>query len=333
MTRHVIVGAGAVGASLAAQFEEAGVDYALVGRGAQIAHIRAQGLEYRRPSGTKRLRLKAFDAEDPPELGPQDALLLTVKAQDVEAATSFWARRPVSGGGTAGGRLPVVTFQNGLAAEPIALRRFARVYGASLLTPAVYVRVGAVACFGVPQAGAVALGRYPGGLDAFAEDLAETLTRAGYLAEARAEIGRWKAGKLLHNVKNVLELFDAPPESAAAFGAALSEEAARALKAAGYDLPEASERRVSLAGWSRAPAEPGEASGQSTWQSVARGAPHEVDYLNGEIVLLGRAHGVETPYNAAAQEAAAGLTRTGADFAALSALADRFAREAAQGRL
>ena len=37
--------------------------------------------------------------------------------------------------------------------------------------------------------------------------------------------------------------------------------------------------------------------GGSTWQSLARGTPVEVDYLNGEIVLLGRLHGVPAPVN------------------------------------
>ena len=42
--------------------------------------------------------------------------------------------------------------------------------------------------------------------------------------------------------------------------------------------------------------------GGSTWQSLARRAPTtEVDYLNGEIVLLGRAHGIRTPVNEALQ--------------------------------
>ena len=39
-------------------------------------------------------------------------------------------------------------------------------------------------------------------------------------------------------------------------------------------------------------------AGGSTWQSLARGASTtEVDWLNGEIVLLGRLHGVPTPVN------------------------------------
>ena len=37
--------------------------------------------------------------------------------------------------------------------------------------------------------------------------------------------------------------------------------------------------------------------GGSTWQSLTRGNPVETDYLNGEIVLLGRLHGVPTPVN------------------------------------
>ena len=43
--------------------------------------------------------------------------------------------------------------------------------------------------------------------------------------------------------------------------------------------------------------------GGSTWQSLARGLPVEVDYLNGEIVLLGRLHGVPTPVNTLLQHA------------------------------
>jgi 2-dehydropantoate 2-reductase len=35
----------------------------------------------------------------------------------------------------------------------------------------------------------------------------------------------------------------------------------------------------------------------STWQSIRRGSRTEVDYLNGEIVELGRKIGRKTPYN------------------------------------
>jgi 2-dehydropantoate 2-reductase len=50
----------------------------------------------------------------------------------------------------------------------------------------------------------------------------------------------------------------------------------------------------------------------SSWQSLARGSPRvEGDRLNGEIVLLGRLHGVPTPVNATLAEMAAAAARDG----------------------
>src|SRR5690606_27633386 len=52
--------------------------------------------------------------------------------------------------------------------------------------------------------------------------------------------------------------------------------------------------------------------GGSSWQSLARGTGTiEADALNGEIVLLGRLHGVETPVNALLQQVANDLARAG----------------------
>jgi 2-dehydropantoate 2-reductase len=53
--------------------------------------------------------------------------------------------------------------------------------------------------------------------------------------------------------------------------------------------------------------------GGSTWQSLARGTGEtEADYLNGEIVLLGRVHGVPTPVNELLQQLARELATSGA---------------------
>jgi 2-dehydropantoate 2-reductase len=53
--------------------------------------------------------------------------------------------------------------------------------------------------------------------------------------------------------------------------------------------------------------------GGSSWQSLARGTRTiETDYLNGEIVLLGRLHGVPTPVNFGVQQVARELATTGA---------------------
>ncbi len=53
-------------------------------------------------------------------------------------------------------------------------------------------------------------------------------------------------------------------------------------------------------------------AGGSTWQSLQRGTGAiETDYLTGEIVLLGRLHGVATPANEALQRLAAEMARAG----------------------
>ena len=49
--------------------------------------------------------------------------------------------------------------------------------------------------------------------------------------------------------------------------------------------------------------------GGSTWQSLARGTGDvETDYLTGEVVLLGRLYGVDTPLNAVLQRLARRLS-------------------------
>ena len=56
--------------------------------------------------------------------------------------------------------------------------------------------------------------------------------------------------------------------------------------------------------------EDGGHKGSSSWQSLARGTGSiEADYLNGEITLLGRLHGVPTPVNAMLQDVANDMAR------------------------
>ncbi len=161
MSRYIIIGAGAVGASLAAQFALSEIDYVLVGRGAQIRHIKQHGLTFRRPTVVRQIELSAFDLEEPPELRKDDILLLTVKSQDAASALAFWSWRDVAGSRLpASLSLPIVTFQNGLATEAAALRTFANVYGASILTPALFTRTGTVAVAGDPQLGIATVGRF-----------------------------------------------------------------------------------------------------------------------------------------------------------------------------
>ncbi len=77
------------------------------------------------------------------------------------------------------------------------------------------------------------------------------------------------------------------------------------LAAAGIDHVTEEQDRARRGDLLRQPDVPGRSrKGSSTWQSLARGLPLEVDHLNGEIVLLGRLHGVPTPVNEVLQRAA-----------------------------
>ncbi len=305
---YVILGAGALGTSIAAQLTEAGIATQLIGRGAQLEHLRREGLLYQRPGGTYRVALNVA-AIGELRLTPADTLVLAVKAQDVEELSAELAHIPVEGGGFASD-LPVLTLQNGLEAERIVARRFPRLYAAVVRVPAIYTRTGTVRVLAEPQFASLTLGRYPAGKDEVTARLTADLVRAGALVEERADIRRWKAQKLLHNVRNVVELFAGSPEDAARAGDALAAEAKSVLRAAGHDPAAEAERRVSLEGW-RILRDPDDPGGQSTWQSFTRGARSEVDFLNGEIVLQARLHGLAAPWNLAAQRLAAELAARG----------------------
>ena len=116
---------------------------------------------------------------------------------------------------------------------------------------------------------------------------------------------RWKYRKLLTNLRNVIDVCCGPEDPAAGKLHELAmTEGEACLAAAGIDVATRAED-----GARREEAEPGgkilrsEYPGNSTWQSVTRGGDTEIDYLNGEIVLIGRLHGVPTPVNELLQSA------------------------------
>jgi 2-dehydropantoate 2-reductase len=300
--RYVIIGAGAVGGTIGVRLGEAGRGVALVARGAHLDAIRDRGLTLRSPDGTVTWRGSATDGPPAEPLPADTVLVLTVKSQDTEGALTTWVDAPVDGGGTAGERLPLVLAQNGVANERAALRLFARVHPVCVWLPATHLEPGVVVANGHPHPGMLHLGRYPSGSDDTSRAIAADLTAAGFVAPVRDDVMRWKYGKLLANLGNGLQALlgrDVPE----ALAERVRAEGVAALAAAGiaHTSPEeeAAERGDQVR---HRPVDGEERSGGSTWQSLARGAGSaEADHLNGEIVLLGRLHGVPTPANAAVQ--------------------------------
>ncbi|MCB8882366.1 2-dehydropantoate 2-reductase [Acidisoma cellulosilytica] len=81
-----VYGAGAIGCHVAARLVSGGADVSVVARGSQLAAIREQGLRVETPDGTLTAHPRASD--DPADLGPQDAVLVTVKAPALTAVAA-----------------------------------------------------------------------------------------------------------------------------------------------------------------------------------------------------------------------------------------------------
>ncbi|MEU1199192.1 2-dehydropantoate 2-reductase N-terminal domain-containing protein [Streptomyces sp. NPDC005813] len=305
--RYIIIGAGAVGGALGGRLAEAGHEVVLVARGAHHEALRDHGLRLTVAEGPHIHRLPVV--RHPEELGhlrEDDVLMLAVKTQDSTAALDAWAPRPVAGGGTAGERLPLVCAQNGVESERLALRRFRRVYGMCVWLPATHVEPGSVTAVFAPVTGVLHLGRFPSGTDETVRSISAALEKSHFDAPVVDDVMRWKYGKLLGNLANSVEAVTGPVtgEEARAVCRAARAEGRTVLAAAGLETvtdAEAAEVR------SRLRFEPADASprGGSSWQSLSRGTGTiEADFLNGEIVLLGRLHGIPTPVNEVLQRVA-----------------------------
>ena len=104
--KFVVFGAGAIGSILASRLIQGGQEVGLIARGAHLAAIQQRGLRVRsKVFGDMECRPHSTD--NPAELGPVDAVLLTVKAHSVPAMVPSLA--PLLGPDTA-----LVTFQNGI---------------------------------------------------------------------------------------------------------------------------------------------------------------------------------------------------------------------------
>ncbi|MFJ4892633.1 ketopantoate reductase family protein [Streptomyces sp. NPDC088788] len=300
--RYIIIGAGAVGGAVGGRLAEAGHEVVLAARGAHLAALRADGLRLVTPEGPRVHRLPAVAG--PAELGElraDDVLVLTVKTQDGAAALGEWGAAPVAGGGSAAERLPVVCAQNGVESGRLALRRFRRVYGVCVWLPATFVEPGTVAAAGSPLTGILHLGRYPDGTDDTVRRIAADLETAHFEAPVVPDVARWQYAKLLGNLANAIEAVSGVLTSEAGLElfTRVRAEGTAVLDAAG--IAYAGEEEQAEARGDKITFKPFDGSprrGGSSWQSLDRGTGTiEADYLNGEIALLGRLHGVPTPLN------------------------------------
>lgn len=304
--RFVVLGAGAIGGVVGACLHQAQHDVMLIARGEHARAIRERGLTFERPGSSVTLDVGVVESPAEIEWARDDVVLLATKSQDTAGALDALRAAAVPS-------TPVVCVQNGVENERVALRMRPRVYGAVVMAPTAHLEPGVVQAYGTTGVGVIDLGRYPRGVDALCEEVADALEQADFSSKARPDIMRFKHAKLLANLGNAVDALCEGGAAAQELTALAQEEGRSALSAAGIEFA-ADEVNDVKARWARLDVQPIEGrprAGSSTRQSLVRGTPTiETDYLNGEISLLGRLNGVATPVNDA-----------------LCALSDRHVRE------
>jgi 2-dehydropantoate 2-reductase len=292
--RFVVLGAGAIGGVVGARLHQAGHEVTLIARGEHGRAIRARGLTLEEPDGTSVLEIPAV--ESPAELrwSGEEVVLLCVKTQDTAGALQALRAAEAPAG------LAVVCVQNGVENERLALRAFESVHGAVVMLPAAHLEPGIVLAYGAELTGIIDVGRYPEGLDGRSREIAQALAGARLDSEPRPDIMRSKYAKLLTNLGNAPDALCEPGEARDEVVELAEAEGRAALSAAGIEFEDESVTDV-RARWERFGVRDiggRPRAGSSTRQSLARrSAGIETDYLNGEIVLVGRLHGVPTPVN------------------------------------
>jgi len=300
--RYIIYGAGAIGGTIGACLFEAGRDVVLIARGAHGRTIADQGLRFGSPGGGWRvLRIPVVAEPGAVQFQADDVVVLSMKSQDTVPALEALAE-------VAPPTVHIACAQNGVENERAALRRFANVHGMCLRMPGVHLESGVVQVHQAGHNGICDVGSFPRGSTRVDHAIAADLRAADILSDAREDIMAFKYAKLHLNVTNVLEAAVGASAPDTDLSRRARQEALDVFAAAGQSVSRDPDPRVSSRG---APAaiEGQPHAGHSSFQSLARGGRLESDYLNGEVVLLGRLLGIPTPVNAFLQDLALRLVR------------------------
>lgn len=310
MREVAVLGAGAVGSVVGGELAAAGRDVLLVGRGEHVDAITDRGLELTDRSRGEQVTV---DADAGTELEPARTVFLGMKTPDVQAGLAQVAATAPEA--------TVVPLQNGVRADDLAADAVGReqVVGGVVLFGAEFLEPGRVT---LTRPEPLVVGNPWGGVDEAVEQVAELLSDARRIpvqTHSRFAGARWT--KLLVNLNNAVPAVTGLPlqgiyadDGLARVATGALWEGARVVRAAGRPLaplpivprpllaaiPRVPHRlgwrpvrRLMLAALGEDPVRP------STLQSVVRGGTGEIEYLNGEVVALGRRCNRTTPINEA----------------------------------
>jgi len=301
--RVAVIGAGAIGGTIAALLARAGHDVQIVARGEQLGALATGGLRLTGEWGDFTVQV---DAVEGLTLSPDIAFLAT-KAQDAAVALRANAELLVG--------IPVVVVQNGLEAITSAKRAAPRsdIVGALALYAASYLSPGSIS---ITTTGPTFLGAVmPVELTDNFEGAQWTKLIVNHVNGLSAVTGlsvqevigdRWLRGIMTETMREAVRVARASDIEFAplqGLSPGLLSALVRVPPAVGQLLPLVMKRRMG----SRP--NPG-----STLQSIRRGQPTEIDYLNGAVVGRGAAVGVPTPVSTELVELVHEVERSGEFF-------------------
>lgn len=302
-----VYGAGAIGGLLGARLARLGKDVTLIARGEHLAAMRAKGLTVKGPDGTFTVTPRVTD--DPAEAGPQDYVIVALKAHAVAAITDKMA--PLLGPKTA-----VVMAVNGVPwwyfhgfDGPLRDRRLKsvdpdgkqwdligpeRAIGCVVYPAAEIVEPGVIHHI---EGNRFSLGEPDNSKSPRARALSRALIAAGLKAPVKADIRTEIWVKLWGNVAfnplsaltgGTLKSIGEDPGTRA-IARAIMDEAEAVAKALGVSMPIDMKKRLDGA------VGVGEHK-TSMLQDFERGRAPELDAIVGAVAELGRIAGVPTPH-------------------------------------
>ena len=280
-----VLGAGSIGSLLGGLLTRAGNDVTLIGREEQVKAVNENGLEvFGAEEFTVYPRASLYAPDEPPEL-----LILATKSYSTKAALEC-------AGSCIGPNTWVLSIQNGLGNEELALRRTEKVMGGITTNGAMLVEWGRVKWTGK---GITVVGKYPTGRNEFVDEVARVFSEAGIETRVSENIIGWKWAKAIVNsvinglgtvlgVRNGFLMDDPHLEG-------ISVDIAREGCLVAQQLGIEFEVHPLELLWDTI--ERTRDNYNSTLQDIMRGKRTEVDYINGKIVEYAQSVGLEAPRN------------------------------------
>ncbi len=305
--RIAIVGAGAIGSLFGGMLARHGQDVTLIGNQAHVAAIQQKGLTVEGAAGAFTVAVNAAEQLD---FAP-DMVFVAVKSQDVER-TCQQIKPHI-------GDIPVIMMQNGVVSSEIAASIFGEknIISCVLLLNVKFEAPGVVTYV---HENSIVVGQAFGKNDEATIQQVQALLNMLARTEVSDNILGVQWAKLFVNaMSNTLDGMTGMPmgeyiqyRGLRRIGVLILKEAMQLVNAAGIQLESLPgiplkefQLMVSLptpiAAWVLGVALRRQGSSDivtSTLQSLRKGKPTEIDYLNGEFVKLGKQIGYPTPYNA-----------------------------------